>query len=40
MYIPTLVEQILAGADDALRGALKGVLVGNPHIAKVCAVTL
>lgn len=32
MYIPMLVEQIIAGPDDMLRSSLRGVLIGNPHI--------
>jgi carboxypeptidase C (cathepsin A) len=32
MYIPRLVEQIVAGPDAMLRGSLRGVLLGNPHI--------
>ena len=32
MYIPRLVEQIVAGPDAMLRGQLRGVLLGNPHI--------
>jgi len=32
MYIPRLAEQIVAGPDAMLRGQLRGVLLGNPHI--------
>lgn len=32
MYIPRLIEQIIAGPDAHLRAALRGVLLGNPHI--------
>ena len=30
--IPRLVEQIINGSDAVLRGSLRGVLLGNPHI--------
>ena len=32
LYIPRLVEQIVTGPDAMLRGQLRGVLLGNPHI--------